>query len=340
MRDVARAANVSLKTVSRFVNGQGSVSEEVAARVRDAITDLHYRRNDIARSLRPGQSSSTIGLVIPTLRNPFYATLGSAVEEVVHEHGFMLIVGTCHDRRERERAVVDSLLMRRVDGLLLVSCDVDHSYMRVGSRLPVPIVFIDRPPRSVEADHIVFDHRSAAAAAVEHLRRHGHRRIAYIGLGERAGVHPAHERLQGYRQGLAAGGLAVDPDLIRTGCRTSGDAKAAVRELLGLAHPPTAVLAANQLLGIGATIALRAAAPSTALISFGDFELAELLQATVVAHDADAMGRRGAELLLARLGGDQGPTRRVVMTAPLVVRGSGERSPRRRAAALGGGGRR
>ena len=327
MRDVARRAGVSLTTVSRVVNGQAVVRQETVARVRDAIGALQYQRNDIARSLRPGQRSATIGLVVPNLVQPHHSAIGSAVDQVAHAHGHMLLLGTSDDDPARERDLVRTLLGRRVDGLLVVTCDADHRHLLVDGRVPIPTVFVDRPPCGVEVDHVVFDNRSGARMAVEHLHALGHRRIAYVGRGDDGAIYPSMERMRGYRESLSAAGLEVDPDLVRPGCRSVDDARRAVVELLSLPRPPTAILAANRVLAIGAVLALHAKPTQTALVSFGEFELAEVLGATVVAHDPTALGRRAAEMLFARLQGDEGPPRRVVMPFRLLPRGSGEVPP-------------
>src|SRR5919106_2155738 len=144
MRDVASRAGVSLKTVSRVINDEPGVAVATAARVGDAIDELGFQRNDLARSLRQGVTSSTLGLVIEDVANPFYSAIAQAVEAAARARGYLLITASCEEDPERERELVHALLRRRVDALLLVPASPDHEYLaRAGG---TPVVFLDRPP--------------------------------------------------------------------------------------------------------------------------------------------------------------------------------------------------
>jgi LacI family transcriptional regulator len=322
MVDVARRAGVSLKTVSRVVNGERGVRRETETRVRDAVAALGYRANDIARNLRRGRPSAAIGLVIEDVRNPFYSAIARAVEEVARRHGNVLIVANSDEDPASERTAVGTLLERRVGGLLIVPAGRDHAYLMDEVRLGTPVVFIDRPADSVEADEILLDNVGGASQATEHLMAHGHRRIAVV--GDPPSISTIAERVAGYQDTLERAGVPVDESLIRVGAHDVGDAEAATRELVGLADPPTAIFATNNRACIGALHALRAIDARTALVGFDDFELADLLRVTVIRHDPREMGRRAAELLFARLAGDERPAQRIVLATELVVRGSGE----------------
>jgi LacI family transcriptional regulator len=151
---------------------------------------------------------------------------------------------------------------------------------------------------------------------------HEHRRIGVV--GDPPSISTIAERVAGYQDTLERAGVPVDESLIRVGAHDVGDAEAATRELVGLADPPTAIFATNNRACIGALHALRAIDARTALVGFDDFELADLLRVTVIRHDPREMGRRAAELLFARLAGDERPAQRIVLATELVVRGSGE----------------
>jgi LacI family transcriptional regulator len=129
MRDVARSAGVSLKTVSRVINGEAAVAPATAARVADAITELGFERNDLARSLRHGQSSGTLGLVIEDVGNPFYSVVAQAVEDAARLRGLLLITASAREDPTREYELVTALLRRRVDALLVVPIGTDHRYL-------------------------------------------------------------------------------------------------------------------------------------------------------------------------------------------------------------------
>jgi LacI family transcriptional regulator len=315
MRDVAVRAGVSLKTVSRVINGEPGVAVATAARVGDAIAELGFQRNDLARSLRQGRTSSTLGLVIEDVSNPFYSAIAQAVEAAARERGYMLITGSCEEDPERERELVQALLRRRVDALLLVPASRDHAYL---ARELTPVVFLDRPPVGFDADCVLLDNFGGARAATEHLLARGHERIAFVADPDE--LYTAAERLAGYKTALREAGLPVRDELVRLGVHDAARAEAVVRDLLALG--PTAVFTGNNRLTVGALKALRGTA--VALVGFDDFELADLIGTTVVRHDSHLMGTHAAALAFERLERAGHPPRRVVVPTELVVRGSGE----------------
>jgi len=327
MRDVAEVAGVSLKTVSRVVNMEPGVDDRTAARVEGAIARLAYRRNNSARNLRKGISLAMIGLVIEDLRNPFYATVARAVEEVARRHGHAVVMASSGEDPDRERELTMDLLQRGVQGLLIVPAGSDHRYLYADRAMRTKAVFLDRPPGLIEADAVVLDNVEGARKGVEHLIAHGHRRIAFV--GDPSTVQTSVERVTGYRQALEAAGLPVDETLIRLGTPRVDLAEASTRQLLALQDPPTAIFAQNNRNSIGALRAIRAVDARVAFVGFDDFELADMLPvpATVVAHDPAEMARAAAELLFARLAGDQRPPQRIVIPTKLIARGSGEIVP-------------
>jgi LacI family transcriptional regulator len=323
MTDVAEAAGVSLKTVSRVVNGEPLVAPNTAQGVRQAIARLGYRRNEMARTLRQGRVTRTLGLVIEDVSNPFYSAITRGVEEETRARGLLVIAGSSDEDPERERALVQLLCERRVDGLLVVPASSDHRYLLPELDHGTEVVFIDRPPGLIDADVILLDNVGGARAAVEHLLAHGHRRIAIV--ADKPTISTAEERHQGYRAALEAAGVAPDPELVRLGAHDAASAEAAVRELLALRQPPTAIFTGNNRLTTGALRALSGNG-SVALVGFDDFELAELVSppVSVVAYDATELGRRAARVLWERLSGEDRPPQRFVLPTTLVPRGSGE----------------
>jgi LacI family transcriptional regulator len=324
MRDVAEKAGVSLKTVSRVINAEAGVAAATAERVSEAISALGFQRNDLARSLRHGLSSATLGLVIEDVANPFYSTVAQAVETAARARGFLLITASAREDAERERELVGALVGRRVDALLIVPAGPDQRYVEA-MRGRTAFVYIDRPPGGFEADTVLLDDAGGARAAIEHLLAAGHRRIACV--ADRTEVYTARERVAGYEAALEAAGIALDPELIRPGSPDAGHAETVVAELLALPpdRRPTAVFTANNRNTIGALHALAGRESELALVGFDDFELADLLGITVVRADAAQLGARAAELAFARLDGDERPPQRLTIPTRIVPRGSGER---------------
>jgi LacI family transcriptional regulator len=325
MRDVASTAGVSLKTVSRVVNGEAGVRTDTAARVEAAIARLGFSRNDLARSLRHGRANA-LGLVIEDVANPFYSVIVRSVEDAAHARSHILITGSCEEDPERERELVLRLLRRSVDALLIVPAGGDHRYLLPEIGAGTPVVFLDRPPRGIDADTVLFDNVGGARQAIEHLLRQGHTRIAFV--GDPPSMYTASERLAGYGAALRDAGVEPRDELVSAGSHDAASAERAVRELLALPadRRPTALFTANNRNTIGALRALRDASDAIALVGFDDFELADMLPVpvTVVRHDPAEMGRIGADLAYARLDGEDALPRRHIIDCELVPRGSGE----------------
>lgn len=329
MTDVAALAGVAVKTVSRVVNAEPSVSPELEAKVRRAIEQLNYRRDANASMLRRlGGKTQTIGLVLEDVANPFSSALHRAIEDSARARHVLVFAGSCDEDAGRERELVGSFRDRRVDGIIVVPAGRDHTYLYEEQRAGTALVFVDRPAGHLDADSVVSNNVGGSLEAVEHLLAHGHRRIAF--LGDLLSISTADERLKGYTQALDRAGIN-DGALIRTGLRDSEAALGAVDELLALSDPPTALFTSQNLLTIGGVRALRRAGLERriALIGFDDVALADIVEPaiSVVAQDPQAMGQVAAELLFRRLDGDTSPSVHHVMPVNLIARGSGEISP-------------
>ena len=330
MREVAAVAGVSLSTVSRAINADPKVDPKLAARVHEAVAMLGYRRDVTATTLRRADRvSASIGLVFDDVANPFHATVHRGIEDVARARGVLPFAGSSDEDPAREVDLVQAFLSRRVDGLIVVPAATDHSYLLRDRAAGVAVVFIDRAPGFIDADVVLSDHAAGAAAGTAHLLAAGHRRIGY--LGDRQRISSAVDRLRGHREALAAHGVAFDPDLVRLELEDSDMAREAALDLLDRENPPTALFAAQNLITIGTVDALRLRGlrHRVALVGFDDIVLADALEPglTVVAQDARGLGRAAAQLLFARLDGQDGASQRVVLPTRLIARGSGEIAP-------------
>ncbi|OLB83065.1 MAG: LacI family transcriptional regulator [Actinobacteria bacterium 13_2_20CM_2_66_6] len=330
MRDVAALAKVSLKTVSRVVNGEPGVSPVLARRVMAARDRLGYRHDLTASSLRRSDGrSGTIGVVLEDVANPFASTLHRAIEDVAVKRRVLVLAGSSDEDEEREQQLVSAFASRRVDGLIIQPSSHDHSYLLAERNAGTPVVFVDRPPSFLDADAVVTDNVAGIRQAVRHLLDHGHRRIAY--LGDMHSIATAAERHQGYVEELVEHNIAVDQHLVRLDLRGIEKAQAAAGEILQGSRPPTAVIAGQNLITIGAFRALRELGlhKRVALVGFDDFLLADLLEPaiTVVAQDPAAIGRTAAGVLFRRLDGDRSPSQVHTVKSRMIARGSGEIPP-------------
>ncbi|WP_327070332.1 LacI family transcriptional regulator [Kitasatospora sp. NBC_01250] len=324
MKDVAAAAGVGVKTVSRVVNEESGVTAATAARVREAIEALGYRRNDGARLLRQGLRTGSVGLVLEDLADPFYAPLCRAVEEVARRHGSLLFSGSSAQQPQRERDLALAFCARRVDGLILVPTGTDQGYLLPEQAAGTPIVCVDRPACGLVADTVLSANARGAREGIEHLLRQGHRRIGF--LGDAPEIHTATERLRGYRAALAAARLPARESWVSMSAPEPARIRLALQRMLAGRWPVSALLCGNNRITVAVLRELAGLPHRPALVGFDDFELADLLTVpvTVVAQDPARLGRTAAELLFARLAGEHGPAQRIELPTRLIPRGSGE----------------
>ncbi|SCY44099.1 transcriptional regulator, LacI family [Microbacterium sp. LKL04] len=322
--DVARLAGVSSKTVSRVFAQRELVAPQTVERVLASAKRLRFRPNSLAQGLRRG-GSRTVGFIIGELSNPFYYKVAAGIEKELSAHGFSLVVATTDDTEEGEGRVADALLAQRVGALLLIPVGEDQSYLEGERQLGTPVIAIDRPARNLAADSIVLDNRVAVLEATRRLTTRGHRRIAYV--CNPASVWTQSERLAGYRQAMSEIGvdsarwemlgddLTIPPvDLVQRLWREDA--------------APTAIIAGNNRVTVGALRALRARGDEqTALIGFDDFDTADVLGVSVISYDPLELGRRAATLAMERIGDPSGFVRQITLPTWIIERGTGERPP-------------
>ena len=214
MRDVAALAGVSLKTVSRVVNGEPNVALKLAERVQRAATQLNYRQNRTASSLRRGDGrTAMIGLLLEDVGNPYSSSVQRAVEDVAARRGVRVLAASLDEDPERERLLAAALFERRVDGVIIVPASHDHGYLRDELEAGTAMVFVDRPARYLAADSVTVDNRGGAERGTAALIANGHTRIAY--LGNLRSITTSLERYDGYLDALARAGIAVDEQIVR-----------------------------------------------------------------------------------------------------------------------------
>ncbi|MFJ4039442.1 LacI family DNA-binding transcriptional regulator [Microbacterium sp. NPDC090007] len=319
--DVATAAGVSPKTVSRVINDEAGVLPPTRERVRRAVRELGFVPDRSARELKR-RDADTVGILIDAISDPFFAAFVSVIEELAVAEGLSVIFASTGYDAAREVVQLDRLTGHRLRGLIVAPVAVSVSTLG-GLRTRFPVVCIDRVRSGIDA--VVIDDFGAAAEATSALIAHGHRRVAF--MGEDVPYPTVSDRLAGYRSALAAAGLPFDPSLVVTNERFGRGEAAEASRLLERDDAPTALLCATSLAAIGTVRAIRSKGlRMPALISFGDFTLAEVLEPgiTYVDHDPRLMATAAFGLLRERaVRPEQGPERIVVPTR-LVARGSGE----------------
>lgn len=327
MRDVARVAGVSAKTVSRVFNDDPHVSDETRERVQWAMKKLDYVPNMLARSFRSG-SDAAVGVAVPDIADPFFAQMTGSIEEEMMRRGMAVVITSLGNDAEHERQSLEALLRRQISGLIVATVSRDQSYLSTWQER-TPIVFIDRPPRGISATSVVEDDLRGAREAVAHLFSHGHRRIAFIGLAFH--LTTTSRRLDGYKKALRQHGLPVTDELICVDHESAAAAAADLIARLDDADPATAIFSSNIPCTMALVIALqRAGRRDVALLGFGDFPMAAALTPPVSVIDQDPanLGRVAVERLFTAIGAAGTPTRtRTVLPVTLIARGSGELPP-------------
>ena len=331
MGDVAARAGVSLKSVSRVINAEPHVSEDLAQRVRRAIVDLGYRPDRRARDLAATpHSGRLIGFVQVDAANPFFAAVYRGLEDATRGGGSLIIAGSTDADPDREATLIETLIEFRVEGLVIAAAEGSDDLLRYEIAHGTSVVLVDRLLPDASCDTVVSTNRQSTRAAVTHLREIGHTRIAFLGGDQH--VWTATERLAGYREALDATGAEHDADLEIVAVDDPLPAARATRTLLTRPRPPTALFTAQDRITTGAVTALHDLdmQREIALIGFDDIPFAEQLSpsVSVVAQDPYEMGRRAGHLLLERLAaGAASPPTLSVVDAHLRHRQSGAIAP-------------
>lgn len=303
-RDIAELAGVSITTVSHVVNGTRPVAPETRAAVLRAVEATGYTGDAIARSLVTGGTHS-IGVAISLLANPYFAALMQAIEREAASAGYTVLLADTHDTVATELDTVRALRSRRVDGLLLTPSPGDGAVLNELVSLGAPTVLLDRVTTRTDVDQVGVENIQSTSALTEHLAALGHRRIGLVSGA--AGLSTSEERTLGYRLGLGRGRLTWNPELVACGHSTHHGGAEATRALLDLPEPPTALVVANDAMMVGVLHEVRRAGirigDELAVVGYDDVEWSDLVEPplTTMAQPIEEIGRRGVQLLLARI---------------------------------------
>ncbi len=327
LHDVARIADVSVGTVSNYLNDSAPVSLETRRRIQEAIDKLGYRRNELARSLRRSKTK-TLGVILPNVVNPFYTAIFDGAEQEAQKQGYTVALGITHYNDSLLEEYIDIFYSKQMDGIVINGYNTYCAEEKF-SGIDVPIVVIEPPPDFTLWSTIQIDNVAAAQETVEYLTGLGHRRIAIIAPSSERGF---NIRYTGYKLALEAHGIAIDPDLIYEFTKFEPDTIAqgehALQTLLGRASF-SACFAASDMLAIGA---LRAAKQrgfrvpdDLAIVGFDDIPFAALADPplTTVSQSQRKMGQTAVQILLQHFAQDQPfEPRHIVIDHELVIRAS------------------
>jgi LacI family transcriptional regulator len=301
MQDVAKLAGVGTMTVSRVLNRSAAVTEETRNRVHQAVRQLNYMPDPVARSLRQARSRS-IGIIVPNFYDPFFATCAHAIGLVAKKHQYSVSVTTSDEDAGAEFTEANLMVLNHVDGLAVIPAAVGKSHFDRPEFHSTHIVTLDRPICGHRFNSVLVENREGANVAVKHLIWHGHTRICYLGLSEK--LYTLKERYEGYKTAMQQAGLSPNQHLT---CSTEKETCALIRHALSDRRPPTAFFIGNNLVmrnALHAFSKLNITIPNdVAVIGFDDFEMADIFSPsiTVVRQPTLELGRVAAELLFSRL---------------------------------------
>lgn len=326
LKDVAALAKVSRATAARALNSYGYVGGDTAEKVLKAAEQLGYRGNRLAQALRSGQLP-IIGCVLGDIQNPFFAKIAHDVEFVARQEAHNLVIGSSEEQVEQEKSLLSSLQSLSIRGFIIApTSSADSAHLQRLIDDGIPLVLIDRVVQDIDCDSVVVDNEGGARKAVEYLIAMGHRRIGLLQDDTR--IFTSQERLNGYRNALAANSIGLDEQLISVSQSTVEHAIDVTIRMFSRKNPPTALFTVDSLMTQGALLAFRSMGISipheVSLIGFDDFNLATFTdpQITVVSQPVSEIGFAAARILLKRLAGKLSPPEHLSFETKLIVRGS------------------
>ena len=303
MKDIARRTGLGLATISSYFNG-GNVREKNRIKIEEAIEELHYEVNEVARGLKTN-ATKTIGVVIPELNNTFCAEIITGMEDVLRSHGYATIVCDCRTDKKLEREAVEFLIRRRVDGIINMPVDEEGNHLKRFQKMGKPIVLIDRKIQGIDCDSVLVDNKKAAEDAVRYFIGRGHRNIGIIGGPEE--VFTAQERMAGYYKALESAGIPVRESLIWHGDYTIQGGVRGLEELVQNNPEMTAVFVTNYEMTMGAMIGVNELGiripEQLSMIGFDNLQFARACnpKLTIVAQPTDGIAREVAKVMLNHL---------------------------------------
>lgn len=307
MKDIAKRTGLGLATISSYFNG-GNVREKNRAKIEEAIEELHYEVNELARNLKTN-ATKTIGVVIPELNNTFFAEIITEMEDILRSHGYATIVCDCRTDKNLECEAVEFLLRKRVDGIINMPVDKMGNHLLQFQKTGKPIVLIDRKIQGLACDSVLVDNQKAGENAVGLLLEKGHRNIGIIS-GPRD-IFTAQERLNGYARAHAEYEVPVQESLIYHGDYTIQGGVEALKELILRNPHMTAVFVTNYEMTMGAVIAMNELGlripEDLSVIGFDNLQFARAChpKLTIVTQPTEAIAREAANRMLKHLEGHQ-----------------------------------
>jgi LacI family transcriptional regulator, repressor for deo operon, udp, cdd, tsx, nupC, and nupG len=324
MTDVAKLANVSTATVSRVIQNPEAVKEKTRVKVLQAIEELNYQPNILARYFRRTETK-TILVVVPSIMNNVFPQMIAGIDLIANQYGYKVLLGNTYQDPEKAYNYIEELKQKQVDGMILLTTKLDNDVINdIADRYPVVLTsdFIE----GLNVPTVAIDNISSSREAVEHLLQLGHRRVGMI-TGPLNSL-LSRDRLKGYRQALLANEIAIESVLIQEGDHSYDSGYNQMNKFLALDDQPTAIFAANDSMAMGAVKAVKAQGlrvpEDVAVVGFDNIQFSEIFEPalTTIAQPLIEMGKRSMELLLKQIKGEPLTKKQHVLDTKLIIRDS------------------
>ncbi|GAB1806144.1 MULTISPECIES: LacI family DNA-binding transcriptional regulator [Priestia] len=324
--DVAKLSGLSKTTVSRVINNHSYVSEEKKNLVLKAMKELNYTPNPSARKLR-GQVTTTIGVIVPRIVNPFFSYLVDSIEQVAYKNGYHVLIFQSNEDKEKELAFLNLLKTKQVDGIIMTSIENDWSIIEPFTESG-PILLCNEYVNNANVPIVRLDQYKGAYIGVKHLLEKGHRKIGYCTGGLFAEEGKDKDRNQGYQKALQEAGIEPDPKWIFVNQHSIEDGKQVVKKILSMEDRPTAIFTGSDEIAGGMMIEAKECdlkiPNDLAIIGFDDQPLAQMLdpKLTTIRQPIDQMGVKAMETLIDMLNDSEVKVETFELPIELVVRSS------------------
>ncbi|MCC5908697.1 MAG: LacI family DNA-binding transcriptional regulator [Balneolaceae bacterium] len=327
IKKIAKLAGVSTATVSRVLNGSDKVKDQTAEKVLKVADELNYRMDHVARRMKVKQSDSlVIGLIITDIDNSFFANVAKGVEDVAYKNKHVLMICNTNEDPGKEKFFLNSMLSEKVSGIIMVPTSGNETFLKSINLEGFPMVMVDRKVKSMNVDTVSINNETGGFQATEQLIKNGHRRIGIIcGI---KGLTNTEERFNGYKKALEQAGIPFDEELVVFGNYVERGGREALKKLIALDEPPTAIFSTNNLMTLGCLKELymqKIRIPDEmALVGFDDSAWAEAMipPLTTIKQPGYELGVNAAELLIKRLNNKNSSKLNIVLNPELIVRES------------------
>jgi LacI family transcriptional regulator len=326
IEDVAKLADVSTATVSRVINKKGGVRKKTEDKILNAIDELKYYPNAVARSM-VRKETKTIGIIIPDIKNPFFPLVVAGIEQKAQEKGYFTILSNTNESPIAEEEIIKVFMERGLDGLIITTSDENGLHLKPLIDQNIPLVAVDRSINNFEIDTVLVGNIDGSYQATRHLILHGHENIAIV-CGPQSTT-PGYERYEGYKRALKEYNLTVKDEYVEEGNFKEESGYEIVKKLYSLKERPTAIFSSNNLMTIGCLKAMQdlgwKLGEEVSLIGFDDVDVATFIKPklTVVSRPMQKLGEHAFNLLYERMNSTEEVSKKTHILSPeLVIRES------------------